>query len=59
MQKEYTHTVDGLINGGGGLYPGGLVSGIIYSLANGWAYNRGLIGILRYVTGVNTTNIFT
>ena len=27
--------------GGGGLYPGGLISGIIYSLANGWAYIRG------------------
>ena len=41
MQKEYTHTVDGLINGGwGGLNPGGLVSGIIYSLANGWAYKN-------------------
>ena len=43
MQKEYTHTVDGLINGGlggGGLYPGWLVSGIIYSLANGWAYKN-------------------
>ena len=26
---------------GGGLHPGGLVSGIIYSLANGWAYIRG------------------
>ena len=25
----------------GGLYPGGLISGIIYSLANEWAYNRG------------------
>ena len=25
----------------GGLYPGGLISGIIYSLANGWAYIRG------------------
>ena len=34
--------MDGLINGGGGeLHPGGLVSGIIYSLANGWAYIRG------------------
>ena len=39
MQKEYTHTVDGLINGGA-LYPGGLISGIIYSLANGWAYKN-------------------
>ena len=30
---------DGLINGGGGgLYPGGLMSGIIYLLANEWAY---------------------
>ena len=35
MQKEHTYTVDGIINGGGGL------SGIIYSLANGWAYIRG------------------
>ena len=43
MQKEYTYTVDGLISraGGGGLYPGGLISGIIYSLANGWTYIRG------------------
>ena len=31
---------DGLINGGG-LYPGGLISEIIYSLANRWAYIRG------------------
>ena len=31
---------DGLIKGGGGLYPGGLISGIIYLLANGWAYIR-------------------
>ena len=30
-----------LITGGNGLYPGGLISGIIYSLANGWAYIRG------------------
>ena len=28
MQKEHTFTVDGLINGGG-LYPSGLISGII------------------------------
>ena len=45
-------TVHGLINGGGGLisgwacirvglYPGGLISGIIYSFENGWAYIRG------------------
>ena len=35
--------VDGLISGvgGGGGYPGGLISGITYSLANGWAYIRG------------------
>ena len=26
---------------GGGLYPGGLISGIIYSFENGWAYIRG------------------
>ena len=38
-QKKHTYTVDGLINGV--LYPGGLISGIIYSLANGWAYIRG------------------
>ena len=31
---------EGLINGGG-LYPGGLISRIIYSLANGWTYIRG------------------
>ena len=39
------YTVDGLINGGGGeggLYLGWLISGIIYSLAYGWAYIRGL-----------------
>ena len=41
MQKEHTDTVDGLINWGGGLYPGGLISGIIYSLADGLAYIRG------------------
>ena len=38
---EHTYTVDGPIKGegGGGLYPGELISGIIYSpLANGWAY---------------------
>ena len=28
--------------GGGGLYPGGLISGIKYSLVNGWAYIRGI-----------------
>ena len=39
MQKEHTFTVDVLINGGGGgLYPGGLISGITYSFENGWAY---------------------
>ena len=62
MEKEHTYTVDGLINDeggggrkGGGLYPGGLISRIIYSLANGWAYIRGGLkpgglksGILRY-----------
>ena len=38
----HTYTVDGLTNGGGRrLYPGGLISGIIYSLANGWAYIQG------------------
>ena len=36
---QHTYTVDGLINRGGGLYVGGLISGIIYLLANGWAYN--------------------
>ena len=43
MQKEYTYTVDGFIGRavGGALFPGGLISGIIYSLANGWAYIRG------------------
>ena len=40
MQKEHTFTVDGLINRGG-LYPGGLISGILYSFENGWAYIRG------------------
>ena len=36
-----TDTVDGVINGAykqWSLYPGRLVSGIILSLANGWAY---------------------
>ena len=40
-----------------GLYPGGLISGIIYSFENGWAYTRGgglkpvglKSGILRYI----------
>ena len=36
---QHTYTVDGLINRGGGLYVGWLISGIIYLLANGWAYN--------------------
>ena len=31
----------GLTNRGGGVYLGGLISGIICSLANGWAYIRG------------------
>ena len=35
-QKEHNFTVDGLINGGGRLYPGGLIFGIIYSFENGW-----------------------
>ena len=37
----------------GDLYPGELIYGIKYSLANGWAYIRGgglKSGILRYVT---------
>ena len=43
MQKERTFTIDGLISaGGGGLYPGGLISGIIYSFENRWAYIWGL-----------------
>ena len=29
--------------GGGGLYPGGPISGMIYSLANAWAYIWGVI----------------
>ena len=40
----------------GGLYPGELISGIIYSFENGWAYIRGGLkpeglksGILRYI----------
>ena len=36
MQKEHTYTVDGLINRGWGL-----ISGIMYSLSNGWAYIGG------------------
>ena len=42
---------------GGGLYLGDLIFGIIYSLANGWAYIWGGLkpgrfksGILRYIT---------
>ena len=34
--------MDRLINGRGLIRPGMLISGIIYSLANGWAYIRGL-----------------
>lgn len=46
-KKELTYTLDGLINRG----EGGLISGIISSLANGWAYirvgfNVGFYGIL-------------
>ena len=33
--REHTYTVNGLINGRGGLYPGGLISG--------WAYIRNTI----------------
>ena len=34
--------MDGLINAGGGdLYSGGIISGIIYSFENGWACIRG------------------
>ena len=36
---EHTFTVDGLVNGG--LYPVGLISRIIYSFENEWAYIRG------------------
>ena len=33
MKTEHTYTVGGLINGeGGGLYPGGLISGIKHSV---------------------------
>ena len=54
-QKEHAYTVAGLTNGwrggggGGGrvLYPGGLISGIIYSLTNGWAYIWGKGGGLK------------
>ena len=53
-QKEHTYTVDGLVNEGD-LYPGELISGIIYSFANGWAYFRGGLKpgggfIVRYST---------
>ena len=42
MQMDHTFIVDGLINEGeGGLYPGGLISRIIYSLENRWAYIQG------------------
>ena len=34
-QKEHTYTLDGFITGRRG---GGLISGIISSLANGWTY---------------------
>ena len=37
MQKDHTFIVDELINGG----EGGLISRIIYSFENGWAYIRG------------------
>ena len=47
-QKEHTYTVDGLINGGGDSYPVGLISVIIYSLVNGWAYNGGGGGALKW-----------
>ena len=56
-QKEHTYTLDGFITGEAG--GGGLISGIISSLANGWTYiqeglkpwgggalNMGLYGIL-------------
>ena len=56
MQKEHTYTVDGIINGGG-------LSGIIYLLANGWAYIRGAYnwgglksGILRH--SANDTPVY-
>ena len=48
MQKEHTFTVDGLINGGG-LYPSGLISGIICLKMDGLISGGGLkSGILRY-----------
>ena len=40
MQKDHTFTVDGMINGGGGL-----ISRVIYSFENGWAYIRGNLKI--------------
>ena len=51
MQKEHTYTVNGLINEGD-LYPGGLISRIIYSLADGWAYIRGEEGGLKNGRGL-------
>ena len=63
------YNVAGLINGGGGsLYPGGLISGVIYSLANGWAYIQGRLkrgggfkvgfyGIYLHVTSASRVSI--
>ena len=42
---------------GGGLHPGGLISGIIYSLANGWDYIRGGFKVGLYVVEKFTLNI--
>ena len=40
-ENTYATGTTGTHFGGGGLYPGGFISGIISSLANGWAYIRG------------------
>ena len=41
MQKGIHLYIRWAYKQGGRLYPGGFVSGIIYSLANGWVYIRG------------------
>ena len=61
LKKNAKGTVDELVNGreGGGSYPGGLISEIIYSFANEWAYIRGGLkpgGALKWDFTVFTFN---
>ena len=54
------YKIDGLVNQGWALYPGGLITGTIYSLTNGWAYIWG--GklenvILRYLHSSNCARL--